>query len=134
MADRHVTAPPQADSLHRQHQRAIPTHVGGNEKLRNAGRTFTGGNVAGDIRDSGEGAAILAHENVLIRLTKAERRPARPPPATRCPPTPTTSTYYKLSHFFNGEGMQLFHVPNAHTDGDSIVHFRGLRRDRARAI
>ena len=31
----------------------------------------------------------------------------------------------KLSHFFNGEGIQLIHQPSAHTDGDSLVWFRG---------
>jgi glyoxylase-like metal-dependent hydrolase (beta-lactamase superfamily II) len=31
----------------------------------------------------------------------------------------------KLSHFFNGEGIQLLHEPAAHTDGDTLVHFRG---------
>jgi glyoxylase-like metal-dependent hydrolase (beta-lactamase superfamily II) len=39
-----------------------------------------------------------------------------------------TDTYrgssYKLSEFFNGEGVQLFHDPAAHTDGDSMVYFR----------
>ena len=113
----------QADSLHHQH-RAHADHVGGNEKLRNAGRTFTGGNVAGDIRDSGEGAAILAHENVLIRLGHAaEGQPA--PPADALPTDTYFIDYYKLSHFFNGEGVQLIHMPKAHTDGDSIVYFRG---------
>ena len=31
----------------------------------------------------------------------------------------------KLSHFFNGEGIELVHMPGATTDGDSVVHFRG---------
>jgi len=31
----------------------------------------------------------------------------------------------KLSHFFNGEGVELLHQPAAHTDGDSLVYFRG---------
>jgi glyoxylase-like metal-dependent hydrolase (beta-lactamase superfamily II) len=31
----------------------------------------------------------------------------------------------KLSHFMNGEAIQLIHLRNAHTDGDSIVYFRG---------
>ena len=26
--------------------------------------------------------------------------------------------------FFNGEGIAVIHMPNAHTDGDSIVFFR----------
>jgi cyclase len=29
-----------------------------------------------------------------------------------------------LSHFFNGEGVQIFYEPAAHTDGDSMVYFR----------
>lgn len=99
-------------------------HVGANEKLSTAGRTFTGGNVAGDIRDASQGAAILAHENVVARMT--EPRAGQAAPTTRALPT---DTYYvdtmKLSHFFNGEGVQLFYAPAGHTDGDSIVYFRG---------
>src|SRR5262249_42587050 len=34
------------------------------------------------------------------------------------------SASYKLSEFFNGEGIQVFHAPNAHSDGDSFVWFR----------
>jgi cyclase len=123
VADRHIVAPPKPI---RYIINTSPTrdHVGGNERLRNAGRTFTGGNVAGDIRDSGEGAAILAHENVLVRLSQVpEGRPSPPPDAL---PTDTYfNDLYKLSHFFNGEGVQLLHMPTASTDGDSIVYFRG---------
>lgn len=99
-------------------------HVGGNEKLRAAGRTFTGGNVAGNIADAGEGAAILAHENVLQRMTTPEAGETATP--TDAQPT---DTYYadtmKLSHFFNGEGVQLIHQSSAHSNGDSLVYFRG---------
>ena len=101
-----------------------PDHTGGNEKFRLAGRTFTGGNVANDIRDALEGAAILAHENVLVRMTQAGEGQQPAPPDAQ-----PTDTYYndvmKMSHFFNGEGVQLVHVPKAHSDGDSIVVFRG---------
>jgi len=31
----------------------------------------------------------------------------------------------KLSHFFNGDAVQIVHVADGHTDGDSIVYFRG---------
>ena len=103
---------------------ADPDHAGGNEKIRLAGRTFTGGNVAGNIADAGEGAAILAHENVLQRLLEPE-----PGEQKAAPDAQPTDTYYtdsmKLSHFFNGEGIQLIHQPSAHTEGDSLVWFRG---------
>jgi len=99
-------------------------HVGGNEKLRAAGRTFTGGNVAGNIADAGEGAAILAHENVQMRMTTPSGAESAVPADAQ-----PTDTYYtdsmKLSHFFNGEGIELIHQPSAHTDGDSLVWFRG---------
>jgi cyclase len=101
-----------------------PDHVGGNQQLRAAGRTFTGGNVAGNIADAAEGAAILAHENVQVRMTT----PSSGETATPVDAQPT-DTYYtdsmKLSHFFNGEGIELIHQPAAHTDGDSLVWFRG---------
>jgi len=103
---------------------ADPDHAGGNEKIRAAGRTFTGGNVAGNIADAGEGAAILAHENVLQRLLEPEAGEQKAPSDAQ-----PTDTYYtdsmKLSHFFNGEGIQVIHQPSAHTEGDSLVWFRG---------
>ena len=103
---------------------ADPDHAGGNEKIRAAGRTFTGGNVAGNIADAGEGAAILAHENVLQRLLEPGAGEQKAPPDAQ-----PTDTYYtdsmKLSHFFNGEGIQVIHQPSAHTEGDSLVWFRG---------
>jgi cyclase len=55
---------------------------------------------------------------VLLRMTDAKV-------AFRAQPTETYFTdYYKLSHFFNGEGIQLVHQPAAHTDGDSLIWFR----------
>jgi cyclase len=98
---------------------ALPDHTGGNERLALAGKTFTGGNVTGEIGGVGDGAAILAHENVLARLGEAKM------PSKGLP----TDTYFgsvlKLAYFFNGEGIELLRMPAASTDGDSVVHFRG---------
>jgi glyoxylase-like metal-dependent hydrolase (beta-lactamase superfamily II) len=98
---------------------AIADHVGGNDKIALAGKTFTGGNVTGEIGGEGEKAAILSHENVLSRLGDLKMPSAGLP----------TDTYFgktlKLAYFFNGEGIELLSVPGAVTDGDSIVHFRG---------
>lgn len=94
-------------------------NVGGNEALAAMGVTYTGGNVAGTITDSSEGAAILAHENVLVRMV-SDGAPFGALP---------TETYfipeYKLSTFFNGEGIRLIHIANATTDADTVVYFRG---------
>jgi cyclase len=89
-------------------------HTGGNEPIRKAGSTIAGGNVAGDIKDAAEGAQIIAHDNVLQRLTKA--------PSGAWPTSTFLSDEKKL--FFNGEGIEIIHQPAAHSDGDSIVFFR----------
>jgi len=98
-----------------------PDHTGGNQKARAAGTTITGGNVAGNIQDATEGAAIFAHENVMKRMSAPTGAQA-PTPSGGWP----TDTYFGDTQelFFNGEAIQMFHPKSAHTDGDSIVFFR----------
>ena len=99
-------------------------HIGGNVKISSAGQTFTGGNVAGQLSDAKEGAAILGHEHLQNRM--ANPPAGQPVFPTRALPTDTYPTdSMKLSNFFNGEGIVLMHQPAAFTDGDTIVHFRG---------
>lgn len=92
-------------------------HVGGNANLRAAGFTPVGGNVGGDLGDAGEGARILAHENVLLNMAQDE---------SVDPEMWPTLTYFteKKDFWFNNEGVRVIHQPNAHTNGDSIVFFR----------
>lgn len=65
---------------------------------------------------------IVAHENVLNRLTAALRGSSNPEPQRGLPLdeyfTPTKDIH------FNDEAVVLYHEPKAHTDGDTIVLFR----------
>lgn len=93
-------------------------HTGGNEKIAKLGSTIAGGNVAGNLTDASVGASIIAHENVLNRMSAA-----KPPLPFGALPTDTYFTAQK-NIYFNGEAVQIIHIPNAHTDGDSLVFFR----------
>src|SRR3989442_6204109 len=91
---------------------------GGNAKFDKAGVTFTGESVARGPGGSGETAEVWAFETVLNRMTETKVPEVAWPAETYYTPS------YKWNGFFNGEGIQLFHTPAAHTDGDTIVYFR----------
>jgi glyoxylase-like metal-dependent hydrolase (beta-lactamase superfamily II) len=95
-----------------------PDHVGGNETIGKLGSTIAGGNVGAG---AGVGAGIIAHENVLNRMSAPTGQQA-PFPTSAWP----TDTYIAKQKelYFNGESIQVIHQPAAHTDGDSIVYFR----------
>ena len=93
----------------------------GNEKVRLAGTTITGANVTNDIRDSRDGAQILAHDNVLDRMSAPSGK--KSPTPTGAWPTDTFAGKEKTL-FFNGEGIEIDQQPSALTDGDSLVFFR----------
>lgn len=85
-------------------------HSGGNENLGNAG------------------AVIMAHDNVRVRLaagavsgagTSGARTIPKAPPAAL--PVITYADGLKLH--LNGEEIRVIHIPAAHTDGDSIIHW-----------
>ncbi len=95
-------------------------HVGGNENLRIAGNTVIGGNMPGAVPYAGEGAQVVAHENVLLRLSGALGGDAAPSGLW------PTNTFFndEKKLYYNDEGIRILHQPNAHTDGDVIVFFR----------
>ena len=90
-----------------------PNDVGGNAVIGAAGRTYGVRNLDNSI----PGAAVVAHENVALRLSAANQSKLVP-----------SESYGGRDHklnFFNGEGVVITHPDSAHTDGDSLVYFRG---------
>jgi cyclase len=98
-----------------------PDQTGGNDAVRAIGVTVTGANVTGDIADAAVGAQIIAHENVLNRMSAPTGKQAAAPFGSW--PTDTYVTGQK-EVFFNEEPVMARWQPAAHTDGDSLVIFR----------
>jgi cyclase len=110
----------------------INTHAdaeftGGNATVAGAGSQLVAGNFAGQV---GQGAVdgavpqafVVAHENVLTAMSASTGGRAAAPFAAW-----PTDTFFQAERtmYFNGEGIQLVHVPHASTDGDVLVFFRG---------
>ena len=100
-------------------------HVGGNKDVAAAGESVfaasPGQRPDGGVNQASAGASILAHENVLARLSA---------PTGKVSPFgaewwATESFAEKRKYFYmNHEGIEVLHQPAAHSDGDSIVFFR----------
>ena len=89
---------------------AAPDHVGGNEKI--AGLALSGRRVS-----------LIAHENVLNRMSAPAGKQA-PTPERAWPTDTYFDEFYKVPSYVNGEPVIVYHEPAANTDGDSIVLFR----------
>jgi len=98
-------------------------HVGGNATVAKAGQTlFTGNGGAGLATNFlGGGASILSAEQVLTRMSGPSGK-SSPFPIDAWP-TETFDQRRKYM-YLNGEGIEVFRQPAAHTDGDAIVFFR----------
>lgn len=88
-------------------------HVGGNETIAKAGVAINSDPFADD-----EQATVLAHENVLLRMTANEA--AFP---LGMWPTETFTARHR-SMYLNDDAVQVLRQIGAHTDGDTMVHFR----------
>jgi glyoxylase-like metal-dependent hydrolase (beta-lactamase superfamily II) len=96
-------------------------HIGGNANLRLVGETVIGGNMPGAVPYAeGGGAQVIAHENVVLRLSGALG--GDPVDQSLWP----TNTFFDAEKrlFYNGEGIRIIYQPAAHTDGDVVVFFR----------
>src|SRR5262245_5514652 len=102
-------------------------HVGGNEAIAKAGLSILAGAIAAGAGLSDElvtnagGASVLAHENVLTRMSAPTGKQA-PFPLELWPTKTFAAKTYSM--YLNGEGIQVIHEPGAHTDGNTIVFFR----------
>ena len=88
-------------------------HTGGNETLAKSGIA-----INPDGFSDSDQATVLAHENVLTRMSGNE---------VMFPsvlwPTETYSARHR-SMYINDDAVQVLRQIGAHSDGDSIVHFR----------
>jgi len=87
----------------------------------------TGGNPA----MGSAGAVIVAHDNVRKRLavdqTVSFGGQVRTIAATPPEGLPVVTFAEDVTLHLNGDDVHVIHVPPAHTDGDSIVHFATSR-------
>jgi cyclase len=100
-------------------------HTGGNEALSKAGL----GNITNDPANQiagvgGEPATLIAHENV-VKWLLSPAGGGTPAPIAAVPQSIYTGAGPVVRDlFFSDDGVQIIHVPSAHTDGDSFVYFR----------
>jgi len=99
---------------------ASPQHSGGNEAVAKAG-VYVRLIDSIDPRGLDHTASIIAHINVLAKMSAPVGKIASTPEGAW-----PTDTYFTKDWalYVNNEAIQLFHVPNACTDGDTIVFFR----------
>jgi len=72
------------------------------------------------------GAVIVAHVNLRERMAKGQTIAAFNQTIPPSPPAalPTITYADAMALHFGGDTIQLFHAPNAHTDSDTLVHFK----------
>ena len=77
-----------------------------------------GDHVGSNAALHAQGATIVAHENIRTQMAEGTGDEAYPKEAL-----PTITFADGISLHMNGLAIQVMHVANAHTDGDSILYF-----------
>jgi glyoxylase-like metal-dependent hydrolase (beta-lactamase superfamily II) len=100
--------------------------VGGDTPKYLINTHFHGDHTGGNENLGNKGTLIVSHDNVRQRLVDGSFIKAfgmKSPPANKA--ALPVMTFSETMYFhINGESVKAIHVPNAHTDGDSIIHFR----------
>ncbi|WP_299113687.1 MBL fold metallo-hydrolase [uncultured Winogradskyella sp.] len=78
-----------------------------------------GDHTGGNVNMAKAGATIIAHDNVKARLLNPRRDGSNNPKEA----LPVITFNDKLSITINNEPVAVFHVANAHTDGDALLYF-----------
>lgn len=73
----------------------------------------------------GKTSTIVAHANVRKRLMEPFTRGTSITPASPFVAWPVITYTSEMSIYFSGEEVRLVHYPSGHTDGDTIVFFKG---------
>jgi glyoxylase-like metal-dependent hydrolase (beta-lactamase superfamily II) len=84
-----------------------------------------GDHTGGNENVAGQGAVLVAHDHVRERMSREQVMKAldRTVPASPPAALPVVTFGADLTLHWNGDAIHAIHVPNAHTDGDAIVHF-----------
>lgn len=81
---------------------------------------FHGDHTGGNMEIAKIGAIIFSQENVRMRLEEMINDPESKIKASSLP---IVTFSEDLTFYFNGEKIFVFHVHNAHTDGDAMIYF-----------
>ncbi len=89
-----------------------------------------GDHTGGNANMAKTGTTIIAHENVRSRISEAMNSALEKATTANSKPEgvdpqmlPTITFSEDMTFYYNGEKIMVFHVHDAHTDGDVIVYF-----------
>ena len=77
-----------------------------------------GDHVGGNVYVTEKGAIVISHDQLRTRMQDNEQLNTGPGAL------PVITFSDRMTFHVNGEQAIAMHVPNAHTDGDAIIHFR----------
>ncbi|MFM2422644.1 MAG: hypothetical protein RL291_1174 [Pseudomonadota bacterium] len=84
-----------------------------------------GDHAGGNFEFGKQGTVIVAHDNVRTRMSTEQFNSffrSKTPPAPR-EALPVITFSDRMTFHYNDDVVRVTHVPNAHTDGDSLFYF-----------
>jgi cyclase len=79
-----------------------------------------GDHTGGNSKMAKMGAVIVSHENVRLRLEEILKNSEEKSDGENLP---IITFKDNMTFYYNGEEINIFHVKNAHTDGDVMIYF-----------